>query len=144
MSKQHEGGKRITASKEEAHKKTVQSNDSFNIYFLMEENTQTAARAVTTASVSDFYLHLDGETRSPRAAVLHDPHILMHISIYMRAYGSNSGTRSPTVPHYSGSGIKVCGGAHGLKISRFTCQLWSVVVNLILWKNGSRRCVKVC
>lgn len=39
--------------------------------------------------------------------------------------------------------IKVCGKAHGLKISRFTCQLWSAVVNLIMWKWVTVMCESV-
>lgn len=45
------------------------------------------------------------------------------------------------MPH-SLTGIKVFGRAHGLKISRFTCQLWSAVVNLILWKWVTEMCEK--
>lgn len=45
-------------------------------------------------------------------------------------------------PH-SQSGIKVCGEEHGLKISRSTCQLWTAVVNLILWKWVNVMCENV-
>lgn len=57
-------GKCITAHKK--HRETVSK-------YIFSWRTQTAAYAVTTASVSDCSLHLDGARRSPRAAVLHDP-----------------------------------------------------------------------
>lgn len=105
---------------------------------------QTAASAVITDSVSDFCLCLRDETGEHAAIELHDPPILMLTSVYRRThtyiYSSNAESRLPMVPH-SVTRIKVCGGAHCLKISRFTCQLWSVVVNLICG-TGSVRCVK--
>lgn len=53
-------------------------------------SSQTDAHAASTASFSECSSHLN--VRLPRAALLHDPCILMYIIIYLRTYGTDPGT----------------------------------------------------
>lgn len=100
--------------------------------------SQTDAHAASTASLSECSLHLNGG-RSPRAALLHDPCILMYIIIHLHTYGSDPGTIRLMEPRCQPGDQSV-----RLKnITGFTCWLWSVVVNLMAWKWVTVMCERV-
>lgn len=91
--------------------------------------SQTDAHAASTASLCECSLHLNG-VRLPRAALLHDPSILMYIIMQLRTYGSDPGTIRLMEPRCQRGDQSV-----RLKnITGFTCWLWSVIVNLMAWK----------
>lgn len=91
--------------------------------------SQTDAHAASTASLSKCSLNLNG-VRSPRAALPHDPCILIYIIIHLRTYGSDPGTIRLMEPRCQRGDQSV-----RLKnITGFTCWLWSMVVNLMAWK----------
>lgn len=56
----------------------------------MVEKTQRAAIGLTTASDWGTCLHLDGKRKKNQGAVLQDPRILKHISIYLHTQSSHS------------------------------------------------------